>query len=362
MGTRCRAIVVVLLLAAAPAWGWWADGHGVLTRAAVRATPEMLPAFFREGADLVAHCAYDPDVIKLRDVPGLRRTEEPEHYLDKELLGERPLPPQRYDFLRLCAELRLDPHRVGTLPYAVAEGTERLAVAFAEHLKWPRDRFIQQKCLVYAGIVAHYAQDLCQPLHTTIHFDGRARPDGTSPRSGIHERVDALIERLALTPADLGREQRVEPLADPFAGIVAELGRSHALVDRVYELENELPPRDVAASASWRPSAAIRAFGTERARASVRFTAQLYLTAWQKSASIRLPDWLDRTRLLAPPARSRDASDLTGTARLEARLHVPARLGGDDAAVLEGILLGADHLEVDGAGVAVLMEHSQVAE
>src|SRR5581483_6890740 len=94
--------------------------------------------------------------------------EGPEHYLDSELLKDRPLPPTRYRFIALCAELNLDPSKVGLVPYAIAEGTERLAIAFAEHRKWPQNPYIQQKALVYAGRLAHYSCDLCMPLHTTI--------------------------------------------------------------------------------------------------------------------------------------------------------------------------------------------------
>ena len=65
---------------------------------------------------------------------------------------------------------------------------------------------------------------------------------------------------------------------------------SRALIDRTYALEDQLPP----AQGDWKPSAEIIAFATERARASTRFTASLYLTAWQKSARLRLPPWLER--------------------------------------------------------------------
>jgi hypothetical protein len=100
-----------------------------------------------------------------------------------------------------------------TLPYAIAEWTERLSIAFAEHRKYPANPYIQNKCLVYAGFLAHYAQDLCMPLHTTIHHDGRANPDGSTPKTGIHPRVDSLVEKLDMQPAQLAANQRVWPPA-----------------------------------------------------------------------------------------------------------------------------------------------------
>ena len=190
----------------------------------------------------------------------------------------------------MCDKLDIKPEDVGLVPYAVAEWTERLAVAFAEYRKWPDNPFIQSKCLVYAGFIAHYAQDLCQPLHVTIHFDGRVSPDGTSPRTGIHSQVDGLIQRLDLDPDVLAEGQKVSPLAELMPGILEELGRSRSLIDRVYELEEALPP----AAGPWTPVSEVVDFAAERARKAVRFTAALYLTAWERSARIELPAWLER--------------------------------------------------------------------
>ena len=57
-------------------------------------------------------------------------------------------------------------------------GQSGLAVAFAEYRKWPDNPMIQHKCFLYAGFLAHYAQDMCQPLHLTINFDGLGNPTG----------------------------------------------------------------------------------------------------------------------------------------------------------------------------------------
>jgi len=291
-----RALLTLLAAACAlavpgrAAWAWWPAGHGILSKAAVLALPTEVPAFFRAGGAMIAHCSWDPDVQKNRATPQLDDAEGPEHYLDSELLKGRPLPATRYQFVQLCAEMKLDPKAVGLVPYAIAEGTDRLAIAFAEHRKWPDNPFIRQKCLVYAGFLSHYAGDLCQPLHTTIDHDGRARPDGSSPRTGIHAKVDSLIEKMAFGPEELAKDQQVAPLPQLMPGIVKELEASHALVDRTYALESQLPP----AEGAWTPEPEMRAFATERARAATRFIAALYLTAWRHSAQIQLPRWLVR--------------------------------------------------------------------
>lgn len=315
MGSRLylRAGLALLLAAAVPAAAWWPKGHSILAEAAVRALPAAVPAFFRAGGATVAHLAQDPDVAKNRETPNVNDVEFPEHFLDRELLEGRSLPATRYAFLGLCAAIKLDPKDVGLVPYAIAEWTERLAVAFAEHRRWPENPHIRTKCLVYAGFLAHYATDVCMPLHTTVHYDGRVPPGGRSPRSGIHARVDALIEKLELDPAVLARGLAVRPLPKLLPGVVEELDRSHALVDRTYTLEAQLPPE----RGAWQPTAEVRAFAEERARASTRFLASLYLTAWEKSASLRLPPWLERepaAKAAAPKTSRRIAPASTSSA------------------------------------------------
>ena len=280
------AAVAIALLGGSPAWGW--NDHGTLTLAAVNALPRDMPAFFRAGGAMVAHCSFEPDASKNRGTPYARSAEYPEHFIDLEFLQGRALPEYRYAYIPLCAELGVKPEKVGFVPYAVAEWTERLAVAFAEHRKWPDNPHVQHKCLVYAGFLAHYAEDLCQPLHLTIHHNGRAGPDGSSPRSGIHYKVDGLIHNLAFEPDGLARGQKIVPLGELMSGILQEIEKGRVLVDRVYELEDRLPSEP-----GEKPAPDVVDFATERAREAVRFTAALYLTAWERSAQIELPDWLD---------------------------------------------------------------------
>lgn len=274
-------------LFAIAALGWHGPGHDRATRPAAAALPKDVPAFFVEGAATIAHCSADPDLFRLRAQPELRDGEVPEHYFDLELLKGAEIPPSRSAFVALCAKKGQTPADVGFLPYAVVEWTQRLALAFAEHRKWPDNKHIRMKALVYAGILSHYAQDACQPLHTTIHYDGRARADGSSPRTGIHAKVDALLQKL--TPDPQAAAKGVNPVVFDklLPGVVAEIKRSHALVAKVYQLENEIPDLEAPLPAGTE----VAAFARERLRAAATFTASLYLTAWRKSAELQLPEW-----------------------------------------------------------------------
>lgn len=268
-----------------PAQAWWGKGHEILTRAAVRALPQEMPPFFREGEGVAANVVYDADLFKNRATPHLDNAEHGEHFIDLELLEGRGIPEKRYAFFDTCTAVGRSPSQIGTLPYAVAEWTERLAIAFAEHRKWPDDLPIQQKCLVYAGFIAHYAQDACQPLHVTVDFNGRKMADGTVVGKGIHEKVDGLVEKIGFDPEELAKKQKLRNFVELMPGILGQIDESFTHVDRVYEMEAEMGEIELRQ---------VRAFAEDRARAAVNFTASLYLTAWKLSEEVKLPSWHER--------------------------------------------------------------------
>jgi len=329
----------VLLACGATAQAWHGKGHYDATMLALRAARAdgNLPAFFAAGAGIVAHASLDPDNFTRPIAPeALHKAESPEHYFDFDVeplaampLADANIPADRYAFIDLCFARDIKPSRVGLLPYAVTEWTQRLTVALAEHRKYPGDPAIRAKCLLYAGLLSHYAADLCQPLHVTIHYDGRSGPDGKSPRSGIHAKVDALLGKLMLDPNAPAARPALDanalparPALDPNAlptglhpaafgavlpAVMAEVRRSSALVGRVYELEKQLP----AETDPITPGSAVEKFAIDRMRAAARLIASLYVTAWQDSAAIELPWWYRRpynppqTKPPAEPAASR---------------------------------------------------------
>jgi hypothetical protein len=304
-GAEVRSVflfVASLLLIAPGCWAWHTQGHRIATEAAVEALPASMPRFFRDGAQTVAHNSIDPDLFKARDFPELRAAEFPEHYLDSELLEGRPLPPTRYDFIQMVTWLgsepggerrNFGPYQTGFLPYAIVEGAQRLTMVFAEHRRWPHNPDIQAKALLHAGLLAHYAEDLCQPLHTTIHYDGRANPDGSSPHTGFHHRVDVLFEWSGFDRAAAIDGLKLEVFDDLMAAVSRQFDASHTLVEDVYEFEPLLPAREDQKSPL---PPAVRAFTTKRYREAVYFTASLFLTAWERSADVELPDWLIRDK------------------------------------------------------------------
>jgi len=292
MAKRSNAAILAFttLLAVAPAPAWHGPGHQKATLLVGEALPKDLPAFFRDGAATIAHCSVDPDLFRFRGFPELRDQEAPEHFFDLELLEGADPPPTRYGFVDFCARKGISPAKIGLLPYALVEWTQRLTMAFAEHRKWPENPHIRRKCLVYAGILSHYAQDACQPLHTTIHYDGRARADGSSPRTGIHAKVDALLGKLQIDPKAAAAEVRPVSFDKLMPAVLTRIRQSNALVEEVYRLEAQLP----AAGAPLPAEGEVVEFSKGHLRACAEFTGSLFLTAWRQSAEVDIPAWHKR--------------------------------------------------------------------
>jgi hypothetical protein len=95
-----------------------------------------------------------------------------------------------------------------------------------------------------------------------------------------------------MDPAALAGLVKPAAIDSLMEGVMAELERGFTMVDRVYELGPAIPKFGPEGGAA--PPDVVE-FAMERARASVRFTASLYLTAWERSQAIRLDGWLDRS-------------------------------------------------------------------
>ena len=279
-----------LLIVCRPARAWWPQGHSIIASGAVAALPDEVPVWFRAGQAQIAHDAQDPDVQKDRSLAIMTEREYPQHFFDWELVGMETLPPTRRAFYADCAKRGVNPFDVGELPYAIAEWTQRLTMDFAEARQFPGNVYVQNKTLVTAGILSHYAADATMPLHVTNDFDGRVKADGSSPKTGIHARVDSLIEKLDLTPQQLSENQNIEPFPNLWAAIETQMRDSYSHVAGAYALEAQLPLE----TGDYKASPAVQSFALERGRTASRFTAQLFLTAWRDSAKVKLPAWLRR--------------------------------------------------------------------
>jgi len=258
-----------------------------MTEAVVSRLSEF-PRFFRDGASVIADCSSEPDLAASLKGTSLAERERPDHFINFEYVKGESIPPLRSEYLRLVRQ-KAPGALVGTLPYAIIEWADRLSLAFAEHRRWPDNRAVQYRCLVYAGILCHYCEDLWMPLHTTVHYDGRAH-NGVSPRTGIHDRMDGLIERFNLDLRKIAAGREATSAWNPpdalFPAVIAEVELSNRQVERVYSLERKLM--------EGADDAELRQFAAYCAQQAVDFTARVLRAVWKNSASITLPSWLSR--------------------------------------------------------------------
>ncbi len=282
--------VLVCILSVFILAGWHNAGHEMIVELSMKKLSGQMPEFFIEGIGQVAHCAVDPDVFKEK-VPdaALVRSESPDHYFDYEYFTGEELPADRYAFYRWCYEHGREPDKVGTLPWSLTEYAGKLTLAFAEYRKWPENRHIQAKCLVYAGLLAHYSGDAAMPLHATMHFDGKIiEGSNQKEHKGIHRKLDALLEKIPRAKQPDIEEITIVAFGPKILPIVYSFLRdSNSLVAECYELAERIPDlsqKDIA-------DEQVMAMAQEHLHRAISLTSGLYLYAWQASEQVQLPEW-----------------------------------------------------------------------
>ncbi len=246
--------------ASADALAWGGRGHEMIARAAVNTLPADGPVFLKGQVDYIAASASDPDTWRNESEPFLKIEEDPNHGWFREQFDFMKEPPRsRYAFILALREEQQriaasDPERArlmnvrwtGTLPYAAAEGYGRL-VSTMRRIRQAQaagkdTSALEQTCAFQAAWFSHYLADGSQPLHATIHHDGWQGPNPhhytTDPR--VHGRMEShYVDLIALSEADLAARvpAPAHQQGDVFDIILAQLDRSSARVEQVYQLE-----------------------------------------------------------------------------------------------------------------------------
>jgi len=251
-------IVCAILQARLHAWG--VAGHRVVSRAAILALPPDVPPFLARQIDWIGSRSVLADSWRGPHEPFAKAAEDPNHVWYIEQFAFLPqIPRSRDEFILAVYDehLRLrqtDPqraaltniHYTGTLPYAVAEGYDRLKVAFRTWRELRTQKqdttFIEQDAAFYLGWMSHYVADGAQPLHTSVHHDGwvGANPRNFTRDGAIHwDFENTFVELIGLTERDIQARVAAPPkkLADPLTAILAQLTTAHMRVERLYELE-----------------------------------------------------------------------------------------------------------------------------
>lgn len=272
---------IVFVLTASPAFSWWDKGHILITEMAVMMLPSDVPSFLREQKATLAYMSTEPDAWrKYGDV--LRTAERPNHYLDLEAIDKNvetiTFLSDRYSAILSYWAMGDSVQHVGLLPYQIFEYYQRLAGEFKRYREGAADRgAIETAIVTYAGTMSHYVGDVSQPLHTTIHFNGRVNEKReVIAQKGIHTKFEGPFVEQYIRPDDCVKFVGTPQVyADPLAGVMKAIFASHRLVDTVYYLD--------AAGKLDHPDEATIEFVQQRIAAGAQLLADLWYTAWVES-------------------------------------------------------------------------------
>lgn len=340
MRRRIWTVLAIALACPLVASGWDAYGHRTITYLALDGLSVDMPAWLHDASvrNRIAIQSNEPDRWKGWPADCLRHINHPDHYLDVELLDEfgltlETLPRLRREYLRALAIAkhehpeRVSPHdprrdaaRVyewpGFVLHAIAENYAKLQATFhqiriLERLDDPRRgdqlELLKNNAIYHMGALSHFVGDVCQPLHTTKHFNGWVgdNPNGYTTDRTIHAYMDGALDSHGLTRAKLRPGVRFEAslnAADPWDDMVAYLLRSFDNVERVYQMEKD---------GSLRSEPGQR-FIAARVADGAATLAALYNAAWTSAAPTaeQVADWVKyddfdaESRLAAPAAQS----------------------------------------------------------
>jgi hypothetical protein len=272
---------------------WGAEGHHIVTRAAVSHLPAEMPAFFRSAGNQLDYLGPEPDRWRSRELKEMDDAWEFDHYIDLENVPEGALESSdRYEFIAALYAAGIDrPQQfVGFLPWRILEMYQRLLTEFAiwRNLEGDSRRpFVEARVLNDAGILGHYAADAAQPHHTTIHFngwaEGAANPRGFTTARDFHARFESAFVESHVTFQDVNvlMGDRPMTIASPRESIWAHIRESNAAVERMYELEMEhgFDPETS-------PDPAVTDFVVHRLLAGAEMLRGLWWSAWTESEGL----------------------------------------------------------------------------
>jgi hypothetical protein len=286
--------LVLLLLSLAPVHAWSDKGHQMQVRAALRTLPAELPDFFRRSAEQLIFVGMEPDRWRTPETPGLTEATGPNHVFAYEL-APTPFPPTRHAFLiHLVKSGRLQQpddslRQIGFGPWAVQESAEMLTSAFR---RWRAmapgadKRQLEQNIIFMAGVLAHWAGDLSQPMHCSIHMLGWSpqapNPAGYTTNRDIHGRYEADYVNRAITDADVQSALAGLPATQEIAVDWLEHARRQVQacnrhIERLYQWDQQ------SAFGGGAEAAEAKRFTALRLAEGAKSVQEIWLTAWRRS-------------------------------------------------------------------------------
>jgi hypothetical protein len=247
----------------APARAWWRDGHEWITRAAIEHLPLPLRGYFKANEQtIVTRAAQEP--------PGA-------HYIDIDYYPEflaGTFPRDIDDLIAIYGTAVVNANGRGPWTYVGYVASLSAGMVGAST---PTDWL---SFTTAAGYLAHYIEDLHNPLHLTVNYDGQF-----TGNNGIHARYEGeMIERhfddLIIEPFEV--EYLDSPLDFVFDGIEAR----YPLVAEILAAD-DLAPRPYGGAyydALWQETGD---FTDDLFQAAAKAVASSWYTAWVDAGSPR---------------------------------------------------------------------------
>jgi hypothetical protein len=309
-----------------------------INRVAADKLPSDVPAFLRNAADQLAYLGPEPDRWREKSELALKLSQEPDHFIDLELVKGMTLPADRYSFYRALEAKRqqtpgqpdtLLPEKVGLQPYITMEVFGRLIVAFREYRHALRDHtspeFAERNVIFYAGWLGHYVGDGANPLHTTINYNGwtPANPNGYTTAKTIHWKMEGEFVAANLKQLPFAEQvpSKATKLDKPFQDYLAYLQKSHGYVEQVYQLE-----KAGGFEGSGTPES--RQFIEQRMAYGADMLRNLWYTAWLDSA-VDPPPYVPATPATTAAPKQMPSSSPVPNMRTAPRLGEPTPQPGD---------------------------------
>lgn len=307
MKLRIAALAVAAMVSfTVPAAAWENKGHEMVNGLAAKGLVGRVPAFVTTPQALNEIEFLGPQLDRLKGSGTSWDSDyDPGHYIDVDdngtVAGIIPLdtlPVSAKAFDEALQSAKTDQYRAGYLPYSILDGWEQLRDDFAY---WRVDkgaaRAIDEQLIVRdIGVWGHYIADACQPLHTTVHFNGWGdypNPNGYTESKETHAMfegwfVDHYVNEAAvaaLVPkiSTLAPPKALLPQATVMAEIQRYLLQSNRTVPQLYAIEK------AGGFANGSPQAV--QFTAARLAAGATELRDLTIWAWQDSlnASIGYP-------------------------------------------------------------------------
>lgn len=284
-------LFALTLLSAPQSFGWGKEGHEMVNQAAVEHLPPAMPAFLKNAEAQIVYLGPEPDRWRSPSDPFVKFAQEPDHFIDLEMLDGMTLPPGRYLYMKMLyakAAASKDDHylpdKVGLQPYITMEIFDRLKGAFRQYRRLQAEGQptapAEFDAIFYAGWLGHYVADGSNPMHTTIYYNGwvGANPKGYSTDRRLHYKFEgAFVEDNMTGAAFAPMVHAPGELKDPFNDYIAYLRASNVLVPTLYDLDKQ-HAFDVAGTPAGRK------FVAQRLAAGAQMLVDMWYTAWQESA------------------------------------------------------------------------------